>query len=75
VRIFGSSSSFIGNSSYFFVSETDVVFSTRSAIVRNQQRQTDSGRSGSGGAPSTRSREDEGFLKDLVVIFCFFVVA
>jgi hypothetical protein len=40
--------------------------------VRNQQRQPDSERSGSGGAPLTRSKvEDEGLLKDFVVIFVF----
>jgi hypothetical protein len=36
VGIFGSSRSFIGSSSYFFVSGTDVVFSIRSATSRPQ---------------------------------------
>jgi hypothetical protein len=89
VWIFGSSRSFIGSSSFFFVSGTDVVFLTCSATsrpqpttsadrrlpVRNQQRQPTQG----GAAAVARRRhglevEDKGLLKDLVVIFVFLVV-
>jgi hypothetical protein len=44
VGIFGSSRSFIGSSSFFFVFETDVVFLTRSATSHLQP--TMSGRLG-----------------------------
>jgi hypothetical protein len=73
VGIFGSSRSFIGSSSFFFVSETDVIFLTRRRLtVCNQQRQADLG----GAAAAAHRRhglevEDEGFLKDLIVIFVF----
>jgi hypothetical protein len=42
VGIFGSSRSFIGSSSYFFVFGTDVIYLTRSVISRPQP--TTSGR-------------------------------
>jgi hypothetical protein len=45
----------------------------RRLLIRNQQRQVDSGRSGRGGARRRHGLEveDEGLLKDLIVIFAF----
>jgi hypothetical protein len=70
-RLNGSSRSFIGSFSFFFVSGTDVVFLTRSAISRPQP--TTSGRLRAATAHHRHGLEvkDEGLLKDLVVIFIF----
>jgi hypothetical protein len=70
--IFGSSRSFIGSLSYFFVSGMDVVFSTHSATSCPQLFRPTQGEA----AASARHRhglevENEGFLKKFVVIFIF----
>jgi hypothetical protein len=67
VRFFGSSRTFIGNSPFFFVFETDVIFLTRSATFRLQ--------------PTTSCRltddrqclevKNEGLLKNFIIIFVF----
>jgi hypothetical protein len=73
VGIFESSRSFIGSFSFFFVSGTDVVFLTCSATFRPQPNV----RPTQGGAAAAARRrhglevEDEGLLKDLVVISIF----
>jgi hypothetical protein len=75
--IFGSSRSFIGSSSFFFVFGTDVVFLTRSATFPSATNNVRPTREGAAAAARRRHGlefEDEGLLKDLVVIFIFFEV-
>jgi hypothetical protein len=71
VRIFRSSRSFIGSSFFFFISGTDVVFLTRLATSRPQPTTSEEGAAAAARRRHGLEVEDEGLLKDLIVIFSF----